>query len=266
MSDPKKEGSSNKKNQSSRSTKDDRNDEMDLAQFAGNVLHEICEHDWIKERCFHEGDNLLKSNQLLETALGRNAQNLLHIICYPQPHELRKQNEQTSTKDFIRYILENLNIWTFRESLLEFKLMIELEKQRDRYYDFAIDVFAKTTVEFLIDPDISNLSAPTGLLRSASQIEANQDEREVNGQLVKSPMEKNESMPVENEIPEDITEAILAETDLNVEMELNEDADEFDNLEKYQPNKALGVWLIAPLITRLPDLCQLKTLENACNN
>jgi mediator of RNA polymerase II transcription subunit 12 len=100
------------------------------------VLQEICEHDWIKERCFHEGDNLLKANQLLEPALGRRAQNLLHIICYPQSHDLRKQNEQSSTKDFIRNILQNLDIWTLRESLLEFKLMIELEKQKERntYY------------------------------------------------------------------------------------------------------------------------------------
>lgn len=106
-----------------------------MDQFAANVLQEICEHDWIKERCFHEGDNLLKANQLLEPALGRRAQNLLHTICYSQSHEFRRQSE-LATKDLIRNILQKLEIWTLRESLLEFKLLVELEKQqnKDRYH------------------------------------------------------------------------------------------------------------------------------------
>jgi hypothetical protein len=108
----------------------------DLDQFALSVLQEICEYGSVRERCYHEGDNLLKTNQLLEPALGRKAQNLLHIICYPAQHYLRKQTEQSSTKDFIRNILNDLDIWNLRESLLEFKLMIELEKQKtqERYY------------------------------------------------------------------------------------------------------------------------------------
>jgi mediator of RNA polymerase II transcription subunit 12 len=118
---------------------------MELDQYASNVLQEICEHDWIKERCFNEGDNLLKTNQLLEPALGRRAQSLLHIICYPRNHHLRKQNEQSSTKDFIKTILQNLDIWTLRESLLEFKLMIELQKQKDNHYvrNFRMLVYSK---------------------------------------------------------------------------------------------------------------------------
>ncbi len=125
---------------------------LELDQFAMNVLHEICEHDWIKERCYREGDNLLRPNQLLEPALNRRAQNLLHIICYPQNHYMRKHNEHSSsTKDFIRNILQNLNIWNLRESILEFKLMIELEKQKERYYEYTVECLAKTTVDFLID-------------------------------------------------------------------------------------------------------------------
>ena len=127
--------------------------QVELDQFASNVLFEICEHDWIKERCFNEGDNLLKQNQLLEPALGRRAQNLLQIIFYPQSQHLRKQNEQSSTKDFIKNMLQNLDLWTLRESLLEFKLMLELEKQKERYHEYFVECLAKTTVEFLIDPD-----------------------------------------------------------------------------------------------------------------
>ena len=140
------------------SAADEASDQIELDQFASNVLFEICEHDWIKERCFNEGDNLLKQNQLLEPALGRRAQNLLHIIFYPQSHHLRKQNEQSSTKDFIKNMLQNLDLWTLRESLLEFKLMLELEKQKDRYYEYFLECLAKTTVEFLIDPEKSGTS------------------------------------------------------------------------------------------------------------
>lgn len=148
--------------------------ELELDQFASNVLQEICEHNWIKERCFNEGDNLLRPNQLLEPALERRAQNLLHIICYPRSHHLRKQNEQSSTKDFIKNILQNLDIWTLRESLLEFKLIIELPKQKDNYYEYFVECLAKTTVDFLIDPDKSQSTSSnghtskTGLARSKS--------------------------------------------------------------------------------------------------
>lgn len=113
-----------------------------MDQFAGAVLQEICEHDWIKERCFREGDNLLKPNQLLEPALQRKSQNLLHIICYPPNHEIRRQTEQSCTKDFIIKLLQKLDIWTLRESLIEFKLMVELDKQKDHRITVNFNNFA----------------------------------------------------------------------------------------------------------------------------
>ena len=127
---------------------------LELDQFALSLLQEICENDWIKERCYHEGDSLLKTNQLLEAALGRKAQNLLHIICYPPTHYIRKMNEQAATKDFIRIILQNLDIWNLREALLEFKLMIELERQKEQprlYVSYYIFVFTKCYPDFQIN-------------------------------------------------------------------------------------------------------------------
>lgn len=143
---------------SNHSAENDTGNELGLDQFASNVLQEICEHDWIKERCFKAGDILLNPTQLLEPTLGRRAQTLLHIICYPRTHHLRRQNEQASTKDFIKNILQNLDIWTLRESLLEFKVRIELQKQKDSYYEYFIECLAKTTVDFLIDPEKPNVN------------------------------------------------------------------------------------------------------------
>ena len=106
----------------------------DINQFAGLVLQEICSQDWIKERCLKEGENLLKPVHLLESAL-QKPQTLLRIICYPENHHLRNINDQiTSTKDVIRNVLQNLDIWTLRESLLELKLMIETHKSKDCHY------------------------------------------------------------------------------------------------------------------------------------
>lgn len=108
-----------------------RDEVMEIDQIGWRVLQEICDHDWVKERCHHEGDNLLKPNLLLEPALGRKAQNLLHVIYYPPTHYMRtKQNELSAAKDFVLFILQNLNIWNMRESLLELKLLTELEKSQ----------------------------------------------------------------------------------------------------------------------------------------
>lgn len=108
---------------------------FDLCQLASVVLQEICAQDWIKERCLKEGDNLLMPNHLCEAALGKGPQKLWRIICYPENHQLRNINDQVmSTKDVIRNILQNLDIWSLRESLLEFKLMIEMQKSKDCPY------------------------------------------------------------------------------------------------------------------------------------
>jgi len=296
------------------------NNELELDQFASSVLQEICEHNWIKERCFNEGDNLLKQNQLLEPALGRRAQSLLHIICYPRSHHLRKQNEQASTKDFIKNILQNLDIWTLRESLLEFKLMIELQIQKDNYYEYFVECLAKTTVDFLIDPDKSSkASAASGgsggggssngsrsrYVRSKSvnskdnnnedaTSEKNPNSVQEAGSVggassssgmpmdsVKSPNNLEENMAGVSESAGDFGEAAAGgnceilndtsnryESDSIYNFELDKmDQPECDDLEVlriHKQNETAGVWLIAPLICKLQDNCQLKVLEHAC--
>jgi hypothetical protein len=128
----------------------------------------------------------LRANQLLEPALGRKPQNLLHIICYPPTHELRRQqNEQSSTKDFIIKLLQKLDIWTLRETLIEFKLLVELEKstnQKDhRLTEYTVECLAKTTIDYLIDADkpqpsqiATSLAAnQQQLQRSLSNMDAN---------------------------------------------------------------------------------------------
>jgi predicted transcriptional regulator with HTH domain len=59
----------------------------------------------------------------------------LRIICYPENHHLSNISDQIrSTKDDIRNILQNLDKWTLRESLLELKLTIVTQKVKDFHY------------------------------------------------------------------------------------------------------------------------------------
>ncbi len=285
--------------------------ELELDQFASSVLQEICEHNWIKERCFNEGDNLLKQNQLLEPALGRRAQSLLHIICYPRAHHLRKQNEQSSTKDFIKNILQSLDIWTLRESLLELKLMIELQTQKDNYYEYFVECLAKTTVDFLIDPDKPSQAKASGgssgsryaRSKSVTSKENNNNNNEdatsernpssvqeagsVGGassssgapmDSVKSPANLEEAVAggesgggefgesVNCEMVGDMSYRYESDSIYNFELDKMDQAecDDLEVLRIHKQNEAAGVWLIAPLICRLQDNCQLKVLEHAC--
>jgi len=278
-------------NPTNNSNLDEHEREVELDQYASNVLQEICEHDWIKERCFNEGDNLLKTNQLLEPALGRRAQNLLHIICYPRSHHLRKQNEQSSTKDFIKNILQNLDIWTLRESLLEFKLMIELQKQKDSHYEYFVECLAKTTVDFLIDPDKSQTQVT--IIRSLSNqqqqqqqqqqqelalIEALQNTDNDNNDNLKSPdadllatgsdqaANANDSINEQRIAITDFLKNYETDSIYNFELDSADspENDELELLKIQKQNQPVGIWLIAPLISKLQDNCQLKVLEHSC--
>lgn len=42
------------------------------------------------------------------------------------------------------------------------------------------------------------------------------------------------------------------------------ESDDLELLRLHRQNQPVGVWLIAPLITKLQDNCQLKVLEHAC--
>lgn len=43
-----------------------------------------------------------------------------------------------------------------------------------------------------------------------------------------------------------------------------QDTDELEILRIQKQNQPVGIWLIAPLISKLQDNCQLKVLEHAC--
>jgi hypothetical protein len=269
-----KKSSNNEKNQSNNNNNnsvnvnasnsnpnlDEHEREVELDQYASNVLQEIC------------------------------AQNLLHIICYPRNHHLRKQNEQSSTKDFFKNILQNLDIWTLRESLLEFKLMIELQKQKDNHFEYFVECLAKTTVDFLIDPEKSQQSTITRSLSNNSSNQQQQQQQlqqdlaliealntENDNDNMKSPLNDADIPNGNSDLGNDsINEQRIAISDFiknyetdsiyNYELDLSDshENDELEILKIQRQNQPTGIWLIAPLISKLQDNCQLKVLEHSC--
>uniref|UniRef100_A0A8C5S5V4 Mediator complex subunit 12 n=1 Tax=Laticauda laticaudata TaxID=8630 RepID=A0A8C5S5V4_LATLA len=94
-----------------------------LDVYAKYVLRSICQQEWVGERCLKslcEDSNDLQDPVLSST----QAQRLMQLICYP--HRLLDNEEgENPQRQRIKRILQNLDQWTMRQSLLELQLMIK---------------------------------------------------------------------------------------------------------------------------------------------
>ncbi|KAG8277171.1 Mediator of RNA polymerase II transcription subunit 12 [Homalodisca vitripennis] len=122
----------------------------DLAQL---VLREICSQEWVLERCLQNPEELCTQDMLLDSMLSpKQAQRLLHMICYPDSDAHSEIN--LDHKSIIVNILENLDLWTLRMSWLDMQLMYkqlasgsqELNQWLDTVAKAAIDVFQLTAM------------------------------------------------------------------------------------------------------------------------
>lgn len=121
-----------------------------LSAFACHVLREICSQQWVLERCL-SSDELCHVDNLLDPLLSHSqAQRLLHMICYP---DAGSSIDSLDQKSMITRILENLEQWTLRMSILDLQLMFEqfsanspeLSQWLDTVAKAAIDVFQLNT-------------------------------------------------------------------------------------------------------------------------
>lgn len=56
-----------------------------LSDFAQYVLREICNQEWVLDRCLKKPETLCRPDMLLDQMLTpKQAQRLLHMICYPE--------------------------------------------------------------------------------------------------------------------------------------------------------------------------------------
>lgn len=188
--------------------------------------------------------------------------------------------------------------------------MIELQTQKDNYYEYFVECLAKTTVDFLIDPvkpvssmlpastvkpSTKNFSRSKSVNSSARDnnedtiSEKNPNSVQEAGSVgasssgipvdsVKSPNgEENMVTDVnagefyggnlgENDDMADMNRIYESDSIYNFELDKMDqpECDDLELLRIHRQNQPVGVWLIAPLITKLQDNCQLKVLEHAC--
>lgn len=76
-----------------------------LSDFAQHVLRQICSQEWVLERCLQNADELCLTGFLIDEMLTpKQAQRLLHMICYPENESNIKS--EMDQKSIIVRILE----------------------------------------------------------------------------------------------------------------------------------------------------------------
>lgn len=80
----------------------------------------MCSEPWVRHRCLQQMGELCNAEALLDPMVSsKQAQRLLHLICYP---EVPLQEEGLDPRTHIPRLMENLDQWNLREALLTLTL------------------------------------------------------------------------------------------------------------------------------------------------
>ena len=190
----------------------------ELVDLSMRVLKLCCDQDWIQERCLKESDTLCNQTNLCDKLLDDGqAQQLLRFICYKSTSDLTRVSFDKGPKPIISSLLQNLNQWTLRATILELKLMIKIleynapsSKSQDANFNYSL---ALKTHEHSTQHLLQSIASAT------IELFQHQTEGRYGG-------------------PTSLTQ-----------------------INEYCDRK--GIWLIAPLISRLPDNVQSRILQIA---
>lgn len=111
------------------------NETSSLSDFAQHVLKQICSQEWVLERCLQNPEELCKPDMLLDNELTpRQAQRLLHMICYPNSTLDNNLDQRT----LISRILEvrNFNM-TYQKKNFHIRLGLYFSKSYLLNYKFV---------------------------------------------------------------------------------------------------------------------------------
>ncbi|KAM5165397.1 mediator of RNA polymerase II transcription subunit 12-like protein [Mantella aurantiaca] len=196
-----------------------------LSDYAKYVLRTICQQEWVGDHCLKEPERLCTDKDLiLDPVLSnKQASKLLQLICYP--HEIRESLEGDNIQQLhIKRILQNLEQWTLRQSWLEIQLMIK---------------------QCMKEPASNSVNEMNTLLDNIAKatIEVFQQSAELNSSL-NNPgnglFSANCAGHAEtNSTRHNVKSAILSSSERR------------------------GVWLVAPLIAKLPTSVQGRVLKAA---
>ncbi|XP_060153506.1 mediator of RNA polymerase II transcription subunit 12-like protein [Globicephala melas] len=196
-----------------------------LREYARYVLRTICQQEWVGEHCLKEPERLCTDKELILDPVLSNmqAQKLLQLICYP--HGIKECTEGDNLqRQHIKRILQNLEQWTLRQSWLELQLMIK---------------------QCLKDPGSGSVAEMNNLLDNIAKatIEVFQQSADLNNNS------SNSGMGLFN--PNGIGSTDTSSTRQN-------------GIKTFlSSSERRGVWLVAPLIARLPTSVQGRVLKAA---
>ncbi|KAH0624082.1 hypothetical protein JD844_007427 [Phrynosoma platyrhinos] len=196
-----------------------------LSEYARYVLRSICQQEWVGEHCLKEPERLCTDKDLiLDPVLSsKQAQKLLQLICYP--HGVTDCAEgDNPQRQHIKRILQNLDQWTLRQSWLELQLMIK---------------------QCMKDPGSGSVAEMNSLLDNIAKatIEVFQQSADLNNNS------SNSGIGLFN--PNSVGNADIHITRQNSKKTF------------LSSSERQGVWLVAPLIAKLPTSVQGRVLKAA---
>lgn len=121
-----------------------------LSEFAQHVLKQICTQEWVLECCLKNCDEMCKDEILLDNMLtNKQAQRLLHMICYDQDTNAKIEANMDQKAQIVR-ILENLEQWSLRISLLDLQLMYKQTQSISSEFSTWLDTVARAAIDVFI--------------------------------------------------------------------------------------------------------------------
>ena len=110
----------------------DQGGSLSLGELAHMALMQICNQDWVRDRCLAVTEDLCKQGLLLDNYLpAQQAQHLLRLICHTADTTSKQHHaadHQHPTRVITRMI-RDLDEWSLRASMIDIKLMYLLEKK-----------------------------------------------------------------------------------------------------------------------------------------
>lgn len=131
-----------------------------LSEFAQHVLKQICTQEWVLECCLKNCDEMCKDDILLDNMLkNKQAQRLLHMICYDQEVNAKIEANNDQKAQIVR-ILENLEQWSLRISLLDLQLMYKQTQSISSEFSAWLDTVARAAIDVFIPNEERKIRKP----------------------------------------------------------------------------------------------------------
>ncbi|KPJ13735.1 Mediator of RNA polymerase II transcription subunit 12 [Papilio machaon] len=122
-----------------------------LSSLARRMLAEICCEEWVLQKCLQNPDELYLPDMLLDSMLTpRQAQRLLHMICYPDTAS--HTHPDLDQKTMITRLLENLEQWSLRMSWLDLQLMFNQFPPGSPELSAWLDTVARAVINVFQQP------------------------------------------------------------------------------------------------------------------